>query len=231
MKRILAIGCLVCLLAGCSSNIVSTGDIENTLAEAEQLPSYKANHFKKYYSYYLEPCIGRLQADSTSNIFCYNGIKFVMNLNVAKILQDVYYSEGESRESTLSALKDAEYSVQGTFEDSTSTTQNFEVEVGEVGSKYVLYMYAGNVEFFSVVNSNEITEIAEKMLCMAKTVNVSTERVKSDFSLRKDITYTAKKVQLFQSIVPEEGSIDELFEKEDNSLQEPSASEGNSNSN
>ena len=59
----------------------------------------------KYYSYNIESYIGRISSDKTSNVFSYNGTKFIMNLNIPSILGEdtnlnlvtdsIYESNGE----------------------------------------------------------------------------------------------------------------------------------------
>lgn len=208
---------LLLLLSGCSSDMLTTRSVETSLEQAQTLDVYNANYSKEYYSYYLEPCIGRLNGDSTSNTFDYYGIKFIMNLNVASVLQDAYY-DTEEQTVTSTGMKENVYSLQGSYVTKDGNKKEFLLEVNMLNDAYIVYMQAGYMEFFSVVNANEIAPVAEKMLYMARSVSVNTDRVKRDFSLRNDITYTAKKVELFQNLVPENGSIDELFENGTNTL-------------
>ncbi|MDQ9831266.1 hypothetical protein RFX70_21010, partial [Acinetobacter baumannii] len=58
------------------------------MAAVNEKPKDTANHTKDYYAYYLPPDVGRLSGDETGNTLDWYGTKFVMNLNIAGIVEE-----------------------------------------------------------------------------------------------------------------------------------------------
>ena len=91
MKRIVCMLLCFCLM-GCSK---ITGSLQNrlntALSEAERAPVNAPNNRKTFYSYYLDPSLGRIYSTETGNVFSRGGRSFVMNLDIASIINDKYY--------------------------------------------------------------------------------------------------------------------------------------------
>jgi hypothetical protein len=132
--------------AGCA-------DSENTLAQSVQdslsrvlnQTAAKANHSKEYYSYYIEPSVGRYSSTKTGNIFSYQGTKFAMNLNVAEIINAKYYPDQSSESS--SAAKDAAIDLKGTYIDTEQIQRTYHVCMYQDGTRMLILLNTDTVSF------------------------------------------------------------------------------------
>ncbi len=211
MKKIL---CLVlCLFMASCSNI--SGSIQSRLDErisaCENAPLKTPNNRKAYYSYYLDPSIGRIHSTGTGNVFSLDGDSFVMNLDVSKIINEKYYPEKEvARIDSLNTEKLAERS--GTVTDLSGNEMPYHIVVSWCDDQEALVsVECGYMKFDSLCNTNTAPFIAEAMIAIGRTVSVSTAEVLSAYTTREGIDYVGTPVELFEDRTPENGSIEELL--------------------
>lgn len=217
MKRILMYMSAVLLLSGCTrydKNIeISLQEVfSRELSLSAIVPTFNST----YYDYYVEPCIGRVSSDRSSNVFAYNGIPFVMNLKIADIINSAYYPEAMQTEvqSSLKIVAD----MKDKYYDFEGIEHPFHVSIYELKDSYLVKMDTPYVVFYSESSMYESVNLAEKMLKIARSIKIDSKLVVSDFSNRQVISNTRKKIELFQDIAPENGMINELFENPDISI-------------
>ena len=81
MKYTSIILVMLLFLTGCTKITQNfNADISNKINEVATEKSSSPYYNHKYYSYNIESYIGRISSDKTSNVFSYNGTKFIMNL-------------------------------------------------------------------------------------------------------------------------------------------------------
>ena len=208
LKSVLA-GLLV-FLCGCGEY---TGSIQNDLdRKVDQVvsqPAVTANHNHRYYSYYLDPQIGRIDSMLTSNIFTYNGVRFIMNLNTSSVINQEYYEPG-SDEIQIEAELAAEKS--GTFINALGKEDEYTVKVYRTGQEiYAVCVYNDPVSLYAMCKDYEVADTASAMMSILCTVQVNKQKVVADFSNKRKIDYQREPLELFQFIAPESGAIQELF--------------------
>ena len=201
------------LLAGCSTY---QGDLQSELnhrlASAEEKPILGAEYNHRFYSYYLEPDVGRMGTSLTSNTFCFEGTKFVMNLNVPSVINAAYYTSESDPSGAITGGTELAKS-EGTYLDRDGNEHSVSVGIYLLKSEVFTYLVSDTAEFFAVSASElAAAQIAGKMLTLARGLEVNNSVVLSTFSMRQTISYSRKKLELFQNIAPESGTITELFE-------------------
>ncbi len=200
-KFVLAIGVL--LLTSCASN---GNSIQSVLDHVSQESVHTPNNQKTYYAYYLPSGIGRMDATQTSNTFNVNGHTFVMNLDVASILH-----ETNPQESHLFDRKKASDSFQGSYIDGNGKEIQYLLEIYPSGNQNIVYLKTDTLEFCSYTYAMDVAQIVEAMMRIARSTTVYRKQVIADFRLQNQITYETKKVELFENLVPENGTIDDLL--------------------
>lgn len=204
MKRILILPLALTLLSGCASDqAVLEKSIEAGLTRS-LLPANTAN---AYVSYYLQREDGITGAEGTVTQLCITGKKMYMNLRVEDILRSLYYKDAQS--DPLPA--DPVYQTSGTYEDSEGSSQDYTVNVYGTGRLKVMFVRTAYADFLSTGTMDEIADACEEAIAIARSLEVDTEKVSEAYSLRRDITYQKDSLQLFETLVPEEGSIAEIL--------------------
>ena len=180
--------------------------VENSLGTNAPLPNY--NH--KYYAYYAEPTLGRIDSHTAGNTFSYNGTKFVMNLKIADVINGEYYSDTEAVKAEISGTPAAGSTGSYTASDGSEHPYAILIYRSEDGS-CLISLQTDAVEAYAVSAECDAADVAGAMLRVAKSVKVDHDEVVAAFSNRQDISYNRKPIELFQFIAPESGAIAELF--------------------
>ncbi len=201
---------LMIVLCGCgeyTGNIQQ--DLDRKIARVVSQPPLTANHNHRYYSYYLDPQIGRIDSMLTSNVFTYNGVRFIMNLNTSRVINKEYY-DPDSDEIQIDAELAAENT--GTFTNILDKEDKYTVKVYRTGQDiYTVCVYNDSVSLYAMCRDYEVADTASAMLSVLCTVQVNKQKVVADFSNKRKIDYQREPLELFQFIAPESGAIQELF--------------------
>ena len=183
--------------------------LRTELDAAAAEPVMPANYGKEYYSYYLQPGIGRRQADRVSNLFVWNGEPFYMTLDIASLINERYYSgQSVSEEHPDDSQLVCRLSGNLTAEENSGT---YTASVYRIGDRFCVMLRGGSVTLAGYTEEAFAARMAAEMLRIARTVTVDRNAVTAAFSRKELITYKAKKVELFTDIAPENGEIEELF--------------------
>lgn len=214
MRRCIVISALcVTLLSGCADKSVSfdlSGNIENELSNALESTIHDNWYGKRYYSYYKEPSVGRLDADEVSDLFVYDGARFIMTLNTESVLNNVYYQQtdtGAEDEWNLTVLAKGS----GTYLDRANTERDYDWQVYEWNGERLVTMHTEYVIFYAFTNELTVPRLLRQMMIIARSVSVHQDEVLADYSKKENITGTSTTLELFDSIAPVSGSIEELF--------------------
>ncbi len=199
------------MLCGCRQKV---GDIQQSLDQSlTRVLSYEPgypNYNKDYYSYYIEPSIGRLEADTTSNLFVLDGVRFLMNVNVSAIVNEKYYRSASSEDAPLANMQ-VIAQASGEYEDFLHDKYPFAVWLRRVDGYVTIALNAGYMEFSALTDDAHAVELASAMLEVARSVKVNKNKVLTDYAISETIDYKGKQVALFENVAPESGTLEELF--------------------
>ncbi|MBR0214519.1 MAG: hypothetical protein IJL95_07320 [Solobacterium sp.] len=203
---------LAVLLTGCTTtagvDLKSRLDMKTDAVQAEKI--LRANYNGVYYSYYIDPGIGRIYADGTGNIFMLNGRQFVMNLNIPSIINRQYYRDQIRQYAIISGMPEV-LVKNGSYADANDHQHAYTMSVYQTDKMYMTVFESETVTFHSVCREDEAADILAEMLRIARGVTIKTGAVLEAFSNRQVISYSRKRLELFQNIAPDNGAIDELF--------------------
>ena len=206
--RKLIIAALAVSLCGCAQAETDLNRALNTkLAEREAEPVPAPYYHKDYYAYYTEPCVGRISATQTGNIFMYQNSFIIMNLDVPAILR----AEGSEQVSVSFSGGSEKASAHGTFTDRSEQEHPYSVRISELGDSYYVFLQSDTMQFYAVCPQYSAAAIAGEMLKIARTVEVDRAAVTARYQSSNGIEYAGETIELFDSITPENGSIEELF--------------------
>lgn len=202
---------LAVMLTGCTAaggDLKTRLDAKTDAVQAEKI--LRANYNGAYYSYYIDPGIGRIYADGTGNIFMLNGRQFVMNLNIPSIINRQYYKDQIRQYAVISGLPEV-LVKNGSYADANDRMHAYTMSVYQSDKMYMTVFESETVTFHAVCREDEIADLLTEMLRIARGVTIKTGAVLEAFSNRQVISYSRKQLELFQNIAPENGAIDELF--------------------
>ena len=201
----------VLLLFGCSR----IGDdlqtrLNEKVTEASSSEINYTNYSKDYYSYYLQPYVGRLNADATSNTFVLDNDRFVMNLNVSSVINE---KERETYLLGTDTVSEADVSayLSGTYPDAEGNEYPYEIKICRLSGRNAVIMHSPYFDLCGFCSENEAPEMAGEMMRIVRSTKINREAILAYYTYDEAISYTGKAVKLFEDISPENGSIEELF--------------------
>ena len=219
MKKVMIVLAALVLLSGCTMYPADLSmTVNERLAEVQAEKADKPYYNSTYYYYYTEPSIGRIASDQTSNTFSLNGTRFVMNLNIPSIINNSYYQAAAGSEDDTASSMVAEVETTGTYTDYDDDEHEYSVKIYNNDGNYYTIVSTPYMEFYAVSSKYESAELAGEMLRIARTIRIMSDHILADFSNRQVISYSRKKLELFQNIAPENGVVDELFGNSKNQI-------------
>lgn len=206
------------MASGCT--VYHTIDLQKVLSERlvtrMEGDADAPNRNKPYYSYYIQPSVGQLESDQTGSLLTYQGNEFLMNLNISAVINDKYY---DSKDSDSFGLNDSSVaaSVTGTYTDVNNDSHDFIVNIyhADKEESYITVFRSETVEFYSVSDALKAADLAGEMLRIARSVEINQDEIIDHYSNKESISFTGRKIQLFDSIAPESGRVEELFGEND----------------
>ncbi len=215
MKK-LSILFLSILLVGCSVSTESfEAELKQKLETVSQWRAVSPDNRKHYYSYYIEPGVGRRKSEDSYSIFIKEDVEFVMNLNVPQILKENYYS-GDTQERQVTEPEEFLFRIQGEYSDYEDVISKYQCDVYLKGNIYYLVMETRYMNFYTTGSRAEIMTVAGEMLKIARTISIKEEEIISHYSSKEVIEYEREQLQLFEVMIPENGRIDEMLANKQN---------------
>ncbi len=207
---------MLILLCGCQSNIGAV-DIQQSLIqaldEANSLPTAQADNKKVFYSFYLEPEVGRLKANETSSILKYKETKFAMNLNISKIVNaqnygDIIPSTIKLNDEYLIATVNGEYAD---FDNSIYPYQSYVYQLSD--NEYYLTIDTQYVFFSAIGNASQIIDVVKPIMKIAKSIEINSDAIMLEYSAKERITFEGEELSLYDEIIPTEGRVIDMIDK------------------
>lgn len=197
------------LLSGCASSASLAERMQNNIDAVLAQNVSQAGHNKTYYSYYIEPSVGRFSGNETGNVFSYEGTKFLMNLNVPSIVNEQTYPDSDS--DGIETISSPMLTKDGTYSDSEGVIHEYHLRIYQQNQVYLTLLNTDTVNFYSLSDAWKTVDLAAEMLKIARTVEVKTDAVLAAYTNSQKLDYKTEKIQLYNEIVPESGSITELI--------------------
>lgn len=210
MKKILV--CLLAVLLCACANVADTkSQLEQVFNKDDVQNTSRANNYTFYIEYYMPSDVNEESAETLSYVFNTDGEKFIMNINVASILNSQYYENYNLQDDGFFNPDKLVYEHTGSFANLTGSQVNYFVKAYEDDSNCIIYLVSSEVTMYGMCSCTKAGLLASKMYQMAKSSNVHRSRIIEDFSNKDVIDYEKVAVNLFEKTYPVEGRVDDLM--------------------
>lgn len=209
MKKLIFV-LLFLILCGCANS----DDVSNQLDKVfsvEYSSNYRANNYTNYIEYYLPSDVYETGADDVSYTFVTNDCNFIMNINIARIVNKNYYQNIELSDEGFFDQNKLVYSHSGEYSNLDGVPVSFIFEAFEYDNKYILYLTSDEINLCGTCPKKDIGLLASKMMQMASNCDVDNSRVVDDYSSKDVIDYEKSSVNLFEYVFPTEGRVDDMM--------------------
>lgn len=209
MKKLLVLALILCLF-GCSN----TNNIEKELDEVFSNRNYvmtKANNYTDYINFYLPSDIKEIDCEKLSYIFDVDGCKLIMNINLPYIFNEYYYNDNTLQDEGPFDESKLVFSCEGDTLDSQFNKVFYSFKAYQFDDVCILQLISNEVSMYGYCHKGKIKLLAEKMLQMVKNSWVDSAKVINDYAEKDVIDYQRKAVNLFERIIPRDGSVEDAL--------------------
>jgi len=214
MKRVFLV--FMCLmLCSCANHGDLKKELDAVFSGAESAEKIRHNNFTEYVDYYLPSDISEESADKLSCVLTYNRSRVILDINISGIINERYYdelpleTEGFFDESRLF------YKKEGTYKDDEGNDKEYIFRIYEHGEEYLFHFLTKDLIFYGYGEKNDLIPLASRIFLIARGAEVRTSAVLADFSTIDVIDYQKKQVNLFETIMPVNGSINDFVQETD----------------
>jgi hypothetical protein len=215
MKRALAAVIALALgTGGCTQVENLQIDLEEKLETIKAETAHAPDHYKTYYSYYIEPAVGRFQGGQTSNVFAYEGKQIILNIDTASLINADYRKKSISAGDLL-AGNDLKASASGSYEDHAGDSHSYLIRIFDQGREDFLVLHTDNAYLYARCSRQMDVSMAGEMMKIVRSLSVNEDKVRRDLSTRVNEEQTDYDESRFRMRTPTNGKISDIIESDD----------------
>lgn len=214
MKKLILL-VLLLVLCGCSAeNVDIKNGLDKLCSKDMESVNYYPNNYTDLMEYYIPSDLQEIDANDYSVQLRYNDSLLVMNVNIAGVITNKYYESTKKNESLFDANK-LYYQKNGTYIDSDSRSFIYNLNIYSYENIYLVEFSSKNIKIYGYSNARDLVPMCSRMFVLVKGALVREDTIIANYSSKEVIDYQKKQIDLFESILPVNGRIDELLVKEE----------------
>lgn len=212
MKKSLLIVCLLFIFSGCvaSDSNSLTNELDNVFNNIDSIKEYYPNNTMRYYSYYLPSDMGEEEIDSESVTIRYNNSTVVMNLNIADIINEKYYSDELLKDDGFFDEQYLIYEKTGTYLKDENQCQ-YTYKLYKKDDVYIIHLKTVDINFYGSSNISDVIELSKHLLMISKSITSEKDTILKNYYKKDVIDYSKKQIDLFDSSLPSNGKLSDML--------------------
>ena len=203
---------MICLIL-CSCMKIT--DLSQSLSEAFELEqdtsAIRRNNYTDYVDYYLPSDMQEFDCDEISHVFVFNRSKIIMDINIAGIINAKYYSDVRIGDEGFFDKDRLVFQRESSFLKTDETGYPYLCNIYNYEDDYLLYFVCEDAIFYGYSNQEDLVPLCSRILLIAKSLNVDHTDIIADYSFKDVIDYQKKQVNLFETIMPVNGNINDFL--------------------
>ena len=219
MKKILIL--LLCLtMFGCAHKADIISRLDEVFASDGVKSSFPKNNYSRYIDYYVPSDVYQTDVDTLSITCDYNNAKLIMNVNVSGIISSKYYPETVFLDEGLFDQNRLIYQHTSEYLDDNDEHSVYQYMVYEYDDHYLTHFLSRDLVFYGYCDEYDLVNLSSKILQMAKSAKVKNDDVITVYSSKDVIDFEKKQVNLFETIMPVNGNINDFLISSGDSAEE-----------
>ena len=186
-------------------------DLDQVFSKDRQVEKIRQNNYSEYIDYYLPSDTTELESGKLSDSFVFNRSCFIMDVNVAGILNGKYYPEEYYGNEGFFDPEKLVFENEGIYHDVSGEENEYFYRVYSYEDRYLTYFVSRQLIFYGYAYEEDLVGLSSRILLMAKGTTIRQDDVISNFSLRDEIDFEKKQVNLFETIMPVNGNVNDLM--------------------
>ncbi len=210
MKK-LTLFLLCIILCGCYQMKDLSFQLDAVFSKDETAEKIRQNNYSEFIDYYLPGDTQETGGDRLSASFVYQRSCFIMDVNIAGIINGRYYPKQYYSDEGFFDPDRLVYSRQGRYLDEAGEEHDYFYHVYSYDDSYLAYFVSRQLIFYGYSYEEDIVGLSSRILLMAKGATVRQDDVIANFSVRDEIDFEKKQVNLFETIMPVNGNVHEFM--------------------
>ncbi len=199
------------MLCGCVSIADPAPELDQVFSADMKQEKIRRNNYSTYIDYYLPSDTSELEGGKLSDSFTYHNSTFIMDVNISGIINEKYYPSEQFSDEGFFDRNKLQYSRQGTYVDADGESHEYLYRVYRYDEKYLTYFVSRDLIFYGYASEDDLVGLSSRILLMAKGAEVRHNDVVANYSLRDEIDYEKKQINLFETIMPVNGNVNEFM--------------------
>ena len=198
-------------MCGCADTKNITSDLDEVFYDEELYRIIRTNNYTRYANYYLPSDVQETDVDDLSYVFSYNHSKIIMDVNVSGIINSKYYDKYIIKDEGFFDNSKLIYSHEGNYPNPKEKMIPYFYRVYNHDDDYLAYFMSEELIFYVYTNIDDLIPVTSRILLMAKGTNIDNENIIYQYSSKEVIDFEKKQVNMFETIMPVNGNINEFF--------------------
>ena len=199
------------ILCGCMDQSDLESKLPDAFAAESDVMAIRRNNYTDYIDYYLPSDMQEFDCNEISHVFVYNKSKLIMDINISGIINAKYYSDIIVNDEGFFDPDKLYFAQESSFMKADETEHPYLCKIYSYEEGYLLYFVCEDAIFYGYVNGEDLLPLCSRVLLIAKSLKVDNEDIIADFSFKDVIDYQKKPVNLFETIMPVNGNINEFL--------------------
>lgn len=200
---------LICLLlSGCS--IIENRSLDDILSDTSYSKA-RVNNYSKYVDYYEPSDIHEIESDDISTVFELNNSKIIMNVNISGIINNQYNKDLALADDGFFDIDKLIFNKDSIYYDSDNNEISFFYRLYEYDQVYLMHLANCYINIYGYCEANDLELMTSKIYDLLKSASVDTTAILANYSSRDVIEYHKSTVNLFETVMPIQGRIDDMM--------------------
>ena len=210
MKKILLF--LLCVvLCSCTFANQDSSSLDRVFLNESEAMTIRRNNYTDYIDYYLPGDTSELNSGDLSFVFQYNHSRIIMDVNVSGIINRRYYPDVPLSDEGFFDSEKLIYSRNSVYLNSEGKNEEFLFRVYSYDKEYLICLVSDDLILYGYADREDLIPISSRMLLMARSALVRSEEIVAEFSSKEVIDYEKQQVNLFETIMPVNGQINDFL--------------------
>ena len=215
MRKILLF--LLCLiLCACTVSKGNVSALDDVFLSESEVITVRHNNYTDYVDYYLPADTSELSSRELSHVFQYNHSRIIMDVNISGIINRRYYPDMKLSEEGFFDGDKLVYSRNSVFLSNSNRNEEFLFRVYDYDREYLICLITRELILYGYADAEDLIPLSSRMLLMARSASVRSEGIISAYSSKEVIDYEKQQVDLFETIMPVNGQINDFLIVENN---------------
>ena len=202
---------LCVMLCSCTDMDQDVSSLDQVFLSENEAMTIRRNNYTDYIDYYLPGDTSELNSSDLSFVFQYNHSRIIMDVNISGIVNERYYPDVPLSDEGFFDDGKLVYSRNSVYLNGEGENEEYLFHVHAYDQEYLICLVSRELILYGYADREDLIPVSSRMLLMARSAAVRSEEIVTAFSSKEVIDYEKQQVNLFETIMPVNGQINDFL--------------------